>query len=135
MYANPEFYSDNKNSTQNVSDKNETSDSSNLNDNKQQEFKIYPECRVVAPDARAARLIGIINRTLSEDYGDFWMEKMLPALENLNFINIEERVFLEGEPTQASWPVLHDYEFITETTTLEPTEEYPGLLFHLKNGV
>uniref|UniRef100_A0A7E4VD63 Aldo_ket_red domain-containing protein n=1 Tax=Panagrellus redivivus TaxID=6233 RepID=A0A7E4VD63_PANRE len=87
-----------------------------------------PECRVVSPDSRSARLIGIINSTMEKDFGDYWNNTMISALSGINYVNLEDHVYLEGAPTQATWPV-YDYEIVKTTTTTiatTTTEEYPG---------
>uniref|UniRef100_A0A914YS98 Uncharacterized protein n=1 Tax=Panagrolaimus superbus TaxID=310955 RepID=A0A914YS98_9BILA len=86
-----------------------------------------PQCRVVHPDSRSARIIGHINTTLEAHFGDFWRDRMLEDLGMINFVNIDDLVFLEGASTQATWPIMHEYDSDYEsTTTSEPTDGYPG---------
>ena len=75
------------------------------------------------------RIIGHINTTLEKHFNDFWHKTMLEDLRSINFVNIDDLVFLEGASTQASWPRFMEHDYDYETTTLpEPTEEYPGKL-------
>jgi hypothetical protein len=86
-----------------------------------------PECRVVHPDSRSGRIIGHINSTLETHFGDFWRDRMVEDLRMINFVNIDDLVFLEGASTQQTWPILHEYDSDYEaTTTIEPFEGYPG---------
>ena len=89
---------------------------------------IIPECRVVNPDPRSGRIIGLINKTLEQDYDKFWREQMLEDLRFINFVNLdEEPVFLDGAATQASYPRFGRYDYDDTTTIVPPTaEEYPG---------